>query len=106
MSTIRYNAQPTASDAALYTSSGQTTIRRLVAFNATGAAHTITLKVVRAGSGNTEQLCSALPVAAGGAEDVLIFDPRLATYNELVLYNGDSLHGNADAPTAVNVLAY
>ena len=104
MSTIRYNAQPSNADAALYTSSGETTVKRIVAQNATGAAHTITLSVHRSLSGNVEQLCSALPVPAGEAVDV--FDNRLATYNELLLYNGDSIHGNADAATAVTVLAY
>lgn len=105
-STIRYNGQPGTSDAALYTSSGQTTIRRIVAYNGTGAAHTVTLKVVRAISGNTEQLCSALALPAGSSAESEIFDPRLSTYNEIVLENGDSLHGSADAATAVNVLAF
>lgn len=104
MSTIRYNAQPTASNATLYTSSGQTTISRIVVSNATGAAHTVTLKVVRSLSGNVEQLCSALPVPAGAAVEV--FDPRLSEYAEIVLYNGDTLQGNADAVTAVTVLAF
>jgi hypothetical protein len=102
--TIHYNAQPGTSDAALYTSSGETTIRRIVAFNATGTDRTVTLSVHRNLSGNVEQLASALAVDAGEAVDVL--DNRLLTYNELVLYDGDSIHGLASAATAVNVLAY
>lgn len=104
MSSIRYNAQLAATDAAVYTSSGETTVKRIVAFNSTGADHNLTLSVHRSLSGNVEQICSALDVPAGSAVDVL--DSRLLTYNELVLYNGDSIHANADAATAVNVLAY
>lgn len=104
MSTIRYNAQPAATDAALYTSSGETTISHIVAFNSTGVDHNITLSVHRSLSGNVEVLATALDVPPGAAVEVL--DRRLLTYNEIVLYNGDSLHGNADAATAVNVLAY
>ena len=115
--TIRYNGQPGTSDAALYTSSGVTTLSQVVAYNGTGTGRTLTLFVQRA-NGNIEYLTGgAGPLAdppagvptttivpAGHA--VTLFDRRLATYNEIVLGNGDALHGSASAATAVNVLAF
>ena len=91
MGVIRYNAQPATTDAALYTSSGVTTISHIVAINATGGASTITLSVHRSLSGQAEVIAAAKPVPATSAVE-LVYDPNLAL-NEIVLDNGDSLHG-------------
>jgi hypothetical protein len=104
VSTTRYNGQPGTSDAALYTSSGVTTVNQIVAYNGTGTDRTLTLKVVRNLTANQESLCTALTVPAGKA--LTILDRRLSTYNEIVFEDGDALHGLASAASAVNVLAF
>ena len=104
MSTIRYNAQPSTSDAALYTSSGTTTITNILAINATGGASTITLSVHRVISGAVEVIAAAVAVPATSALE-LVYDPQEAL-EEIVLDNGDSLHGLAGNATTVTVLAF
>jgi len=104
MGAILYNAQPTTSDAALYTATQNTAIKSIIAFNATGGAATVTLSVHRAGSGAVEPVATALSVAASGA--VSLVDKHLLALEEILLMTGDSLHGQASAGTTVNVLAF
>jgi hypothetical protein len=104
MGLTHYNAQPATTDAALYTSSGTTTLTHIVAINATGGASTITLSVHRAISGAVEVIAAAVPVPATSALE-LVYDVDEAL-EEIVLDNGDSLHGLAGNATTVTVLAF
>lgn len=104
MSTILYNAQPTTSDAVLYTATSDTPFSHVVAQNATGGAATVTLSVHRSLSGAVETIASALSVPATSALSLL--NGRLLTYNEVILYSGDTIHGLASAGTTITVLVF
>jgi hypothetical protein len=102
-----YNGQPTASNTTLIAapSAGNTKVfANLVAVNATGGAVTLTLKVVRAVSGVTEPICTALSLPTLSAVS-LLDDPRLAM-EEVVLDAGDTLQGQASAATSITVTAF
>jgi hypothetical protein len=99
------NVQPTTSDAALYTASGSPkTFESLVAVNTTGGAVTLTLSVVRALSGVTEKICTALSLPAHSAAS-LEYDPD-EELGAIVLNPGDSLHGLASAGASITVTAF
>lgn len=104
MGTILYNAQPGTSDAALYTATVDTVLTKLIAYNTTGGAATVTLTVVRKLSGATETYANAVSIGASAASSLL--NDRLLADGEIILYPGDSLHGLASAGTTVNVLAF
>lgn len=104
MSTILYNAQPSTSDAVLYTATSDTPFSHVVAQNATGGAATVTLSVHRSISGAVEPIATALSVPATSALSLL--NGRLLTYNEVILYNGDTIHGLASAGTTITVLVF
>lgn len=104
MSTILYNAQPTTSDAVLYTATSDTPFSHVVAQNATGGAATVTLSVHRSLSGAVETIASATSVPATSALSLL--NGRLLTYNEVILYSGDTIHGLASAGTTITVLVF
>jgi hypothetical protein len=104
VSTILYNAQPTTSDAALYTATSNTPFTHVIAQNATGGAATVTLSVHRAGSGVAETIASATSVPAGSALNLV--SSRLLADEEFILYNGDSIHGLASAGTTITVLVF
>jgi len=90
----QYNGQPGTSDAALVTaSSTPLTFSKLIAVNPTAAAVALSLSVIRAISGVTETICSALPIPARSAVSLLT-DYELAE-NEVVLDPNDALHGSA-----------
>lgn len=100
-----YNGQPGTSDAALYTASGSPkTFASLVAVNTTGGAVTLTLSVHRAGSGEVEEICTALSLPTHSAVS-LEYDPA-EELGEIVLEPGDSLHGLASAGTSITVTAF
>lgn len=102
-----YNGQPATSDAALIAAPSAGTTKafaNLVAVNTTSGAVTLSLSVVRAGSGVTETICSALSLPAHSAVS-LLDDPRLAL-EEVVLDVGDTLHGLASAGTSITVTAF
>jgi hypothetical protein len=100
-----YNGQPATSDAALYTASGSTkTFANLIAVNATSGAVTLTLSVVRALSGVTETICSALSLPTHSAV-TLEWDTD-EELGAIVLDPGDALHGSASAATSITVTAF
>jgi hypothetical protein len=101
----QYNGQPGTSDAALVTaSSTPLTFSNLIAVNATSGAVTLSLSVIRAISGVTETICSALSIPAHSAVSLLT-DYELEL-GEIVLDNGDALHGSAGAATSITVTAF
>jgi hypothetical protein len=89
-----YNGQPAVSDAALYTASGSPAVfSKLIAVNPTADAITLSLSVIRAISGVTEAIASALPIPARSAVSLLTdYELELAEY---VLDPNDALHGSA-----------
>ena len=104
MGTIVYNGQPGTSDAALFTASSNTPISKLIAWNATGGAATVTLSVHRSGSGVVETIATALSIPASGS--VSLVEDRLQALGEILLLAGDTLHGLASAGSTINVLAF
>ena len=104
MSAILYNAQPSTSDAALYTASANTPFTKVIAQNATGGAATVTLSVHRAISGAVETIASAVSVPANSA--LSLIEDRLLADEEFILYNNDSIHGLASAGTTITVLVF
>ena len=100
-----YTGQPATSDAALYTASGSpVTFSSLVAVNATGGAVTLSLSVHRSLSGEVETICDTLSLPTHSAVS-LVYDP-LEALGEVVLDDGDSLHGLASAGTSITVTAF
>lgn len=103
----QYNGQPGTSNATLIAapSAGNTKVfSSLIAVNATGGAVTLTLKVVRAVSGVTETICTALSLPTLSAVS-LLDDARLAM-EEVVLDAGDTLQGSASAGSSITVTAF
>jgi hypothetical protein len=107
MGTIYYNAQPSATNAALYTNStsAAVTISQIVAVNATGSAVTLTLTLVRHISGTVEATTGGGVVIPAASASALVYDVNLAL-EELVLDPGDALWGQASTASAVTVIAF
>ena len=104
MPAIVYSGQPGLTDAILFTSvANGSTISKIFAVNATGAAVTVTLTIHRVISGNIDTIASAVSVAANTM--VEITQDRLLALGEYVLENGDTLHGSASAAASVTVTA-
>jgi len=102
---IVYNAQPGTSDAALFTAgSSGAILPNVVAVNATDAAVTLNLSVVRAISGVTETICSALSIPAASAQAIIY--ANFMADGGVFLLDGDSLHGSAGTASALTVIAF
>jgi hypothetical protein len=101
---ILYNSQPATSDAALYTATSDTTISKIIAYNTTGGAATVTLSIHRSLSGTVETIATALSIGASAASSLV--EDRLEADEEILLLNGDSLHGLASAGSTINVLVF
>ena len=103
MGLIHYSGQPGTSDGALITASSDLILTGLVASNATGGAATVSVSLHRA-NGQVETFATALPVAAGAAEQIV--NNSLMALGGVLVRNGDSLHGSASAGATITVLAF
>lgn len=108
--TTLYNAQPTTSNATLYTSSTGNGVKKILAVNGTGSAATVSLTLVRKGGTATDSeaivIANAFSVPAGDTADLLPSEELHSSLSELLMEAGDYLYGEVGTGSSIYLMVY